>query len=195
MGIGNGVTFITEGTRVAELCIALARRGSRIGFTYEEDVNTADRIIKESEVAGSEAVACPVKNLSPGDLSAAIVETAERFGGLDTLIYASGFQRPHADGELILDLDEEDWDDAINSGPKGFFLSCKYALPYLISSQSAGIIALDATPEGSNIATHSASRALRAAAEYLGDESSQYGISVTCLKIADDDWMMRVACG
>jgi 3-oxoacyl-[acyl-carrier protein] reductase len=191
MGSEGRVAFITEGTgpRCRELCLELAKRGFMIGFAHDDSDEVSDRLCREIESAGSEAVSRRVEKFAAGDLSAAVIETAEKFGGIDVLIHPCMLQPPLDEGGLVLDLDEEDWDDAMNRGARGFFLSCKYALPYLINRPRAGILALSAIPRaplGASLAVYAANCALRASVEHMSRETTLFGISITYREIRDE---------
>jgi NAD(P)-dependent dehydrogenase (short-subunit alcohol dehydrogenase family) len=83
-------------------------------------------------------------------------------------------------GGMLLDLDGEDWDSAMNRGAKGFFLVCKFALPYLICREGSRIVAIDPSDSGSKepgLLEGVSKRALLAALEHISKELSNYGIS------------------
>ncbi|MDR3254354.1 MAG: SDR family oxidoreductase [Synergistaceae bacterium] len=195
--------FVTNGTdeNCAKLCCALAVRGFSVAFTHEADADAASDLASRIESAGVAALPFVVKNFgavrSEGlrlaeELSVAVVETAERFGGIDALFY---FAPPaSASAAMLLDLDDEDWDVAMDRGAKGFFLSCKYALPYLISREGSSVTALDARGadedgEKPGLADLASREALRVVVEDIADELSAYGISTVYKKISGYGWI------
>ncbi len=186
------VAFVTEGTdpRCVEICTALARAGYAVAFTYSGDARAAEDLKGAIEALGVRALAHEVKRFDASDLSNAVIGTAETLGGADLLVYFGGMPEDYeTEGSLTLDLDEADWDEAMNRGVRGFFLCCKYILPYLISRPGARIIAVDTKPHDGgacNLAEFVASRALHAAVERISTEMSFYGVSVACKKISDD---------
>lgn len=177
--------LIVEGgnSRCRELCLACAEQGFDIGFTYSGDREDADALVREIAALGAEASAFEVSRFAASELAEAVVQTAERLGGIDVLVYCNVREQGYeTEGKLVLDLDEEDWDVAFARGAKGFFLVCKYALPYLIGRPGARIVAVDSNPPGCGdcaLSEYVASRALHAAAEHIATEVSYYGVSAT----------------
>ena len=189
---GEKIAFVTEGTasRCREICVALARAGYAVAFTYSGDARTAEDLKAAIEAEGVRALAHEVKKFDASELSNAVIGTAEELGGADLLVYFGDMPEDYeTEGELTLDLDETDWDEAMDRGVRGFFLCCKFILPYLISRPGARIVAVDTKPHdcgACNLAKFVASRALHAAVERISTEMSFYGVSVACKKISDD---------
>jgi hypothetical protein len=77
---------------------------------------------------------------------------------------------------------------------RGFFLCCKYALPYLVGKHGARVVAVDTKPldrGACNLAEFAASHALQATALRMSDETSLYGVSLAYRKISDD-WLAEL---
>ncbi|MDR1916074.1 MAG: SDR family NAD(P)-dependent oxidoreductase [Synergistaceae bacterium] len=190
------VAFVTDGTNEfsRKLCRILVRRGFSISFTYRGLKNEAHAALSEIESLGARAICLPVEDFSASELSAAVIETAERLGGIDALFYVYVHHAADKDEneELLLDVDDKDWDDAMNRGARGFFLSSKYSLPYLVSSGCGRVAALDIFPHhiaSLNLAEHVSSHSLRTALEYISPELSNYGVSAIYRQISGEvDW-------
>lgn len=124
-----------------------------------------------------------------GELSAAIIRTAEAFGGIDWLIHCD--IRP-ARYQMILDIDEQEWDRVVSDCLRGFFLACKCAIPYMLG-RDARILLLLPTTRGGGI--HEAIRALAGErmVALMREELSPYALPVDCLFIDQKeelrDWM------
>lgn len=179
------VAFACGGTGkdFRSLCAALAANGYAVSFTYDEEA-AAETMTAEIEAAEGDSMASRLSAYSSEELSAAIVETAERMGGIDLLLYMGELPEDYeADGKLLLDLDENDWDISLGRVARGFFLSCKFALPYLISRPGARVVAVDAYSgecRGAgerSLTSFVASSALKAAVEHLETELSHYGVA------------------
>lgn len=192
------VAFVTEGTAegCSDICRELAKKNYSVCFTYSGDAEEAESLKAAIESCGVSSMAFPVKNFDAPELSSAIVETAEKLGGADLLVYFGDMPHDYeAEGGLALDLDETDWDEAMNRGVRGFFLCCKYIVPYLIGRQGAQIVAVDTKPHDCgecSLAEFVASRALHAAVERISTEMSFYGLSASCKKISDD-WLSELS--
>ena len=183
------VAFACGGTGddFRRLCAALGKNGFDVSFTYDDE-GDAQVLSAEIEASGVRSMRSRLAAYSAEELSTAIVETAEQMGGIDLLVYMGELPEGYeTDGKLLLDLDENDWDIAMNRTARGFFLACKYALPYLIGRQGARIVAVDANPEGCeggperSLTAFAASRTLKAACEHLETELSHYGIAAAYL--------------
>jgi 3-oxoacyl-[acyl-carrier protein] reductase len=184
--------FVTCGTEeeCAKLCLELARRGFSVGFTHRPDDAGASDLASRIKSLGVPALALPVSRTGPelaAELSAAVVRTAEELGCIDMLFYLS--PAAAGGGELLLDLDEGDWDAAMDAGPRGFFLCCKYALPYLINRGGARVVVLDAGGDDPNLVEGASREAFKKVAEGVSAELSSYGVSVVWEKISGDGWI------
>ncbi|MDR1916319.1 MAG: SDR family oxidoreductase [Synergistaceae bacterium] len=182
MGIGEKSAFVTEGTHPVcrELCLELAKRGYSVGFVYSSEDGDALELESRIKSLGEGSVRRRIREFSEEELSAAVVETAEAFGGIDALFFFMP-ESPEVSGGMLLDLDGGDWDSAMDRGAKGFFLVCKFALPYLICREGSRIVAID--PSGScsqesGMLEGVSKIALHAALEHISRELSNYGISV-----------------
>lgn len=114
---------------------------------------------------------------SPEELSSAVVDTAEETGGIDELVFV---WRAGADGErLALDLEAADWDDAMERGPRAFFLACKYAVPYLVSRPGSRVtLAMPRVDAPMDAASAASRAALEETASRLSCELAPFGVSV-----------------
>jgi NAD(P)-dependent dehydrogenase (short-subunit alcohol dehydrogenase family) len=191
------VAFVTEGTaaRCSGICRALAEKKYSVSFTYSGGEAEAASLRAEIEALGVRCMAFPVEKFDAPALSNAVIGTAEALGGIDLLVYFGDMpEDSETEGALTLDLDEADWDDAMNRGVRGFFLCCKYALPYLVGKPGARVVAVDTKPHdrgACNLAEFAASRALQAAALRISDETSLYGVSLAYRKMSDD-WLAEL---
>jgi NAD(P)-dependent dehydrogenase (short-subunit alcohol dehydrogenase family) len=96
---------------------------------------------------------------------------------------------------MLLDLDFEDWDAAMSGWARSFFLSCKYALPYLLNGERARVVALDASdgePSGLDAAWRASRGAVKETAECVAAELSNYDISVVYRKVSGVGWARDV---
>jgi 3-oxoacyl-[acyl-carrier protein] reductase len=189
------IAFVTDGTNKfsRELCRLLARRGFSVSFTYGGPEEEAEIMRDELQALGAMSVCQPVRDFTAPELSAAVIDAAERLGGIDALFYVSGHHDMEEEGDkLLLDLDYAEWDGAMAAGARGFFLSCKYAMPYLVSSGCGRILALDASwrrAYAQNLVEYVSSASLRAAAKFISRELSNYGVSAVYRQISgDENW-------
>ncbi|MDR1471627.1 MAG: SDR family NAD(P)-dependent oxidoreductase [Synergistaceae bacterium] len=185
--------FVTNGTGKfsRELCRLLARRGFSVSFTYGGPEEEARAIEGELRALGAVSICLPVKDFSAPELSGAVIETAERLGGIDSLFYVFGHRDEEGeDDKMLLDLDYVEWDSVMAGGERGFFLSCKYALPYLVSSARARVWALDAFQYGAssqNLAEYVSSLSIENMVAFISRELSNYGVPALYRRISEDE--------
>jgi len=110
-------------------CIAtgLGQRGDRVALLARR----RDRLERAAEEAGPDAVAIVCDVTDPESVQAAISEAADRMGGLDGFVYATGI------GELVklADHDVDMWRRAFDTNVTGAALVTQAALPYLTESK------------------------------------------------------------
>lgn len=188
--------FVTEGASIygREICAALAKKGYAVVFTYSGEKDAAEALVGEIGTIGSSARAHPVRAFTAEELSAAAVDAAEAYEGIDLLLYLANTSSPfHADGKMLLDQDEEDWDESMHRGARGFFLLCKYTLPYLIGRNAPRILTVDAGQlecGDCSLTDYVSGKALEATSDHLRVELSHYGIPLVNKKISDSvSWM------
>lgn len=125
----------------------------------------------------------PLGDYSAQEISKSVIEAEEKFGSIDTLVYC-------ADGDgacgssMLLDIDEQEWDDLMNRRLKGFFLACKYALPYLVGREKSRIFLLlpeKPTAGACGLHVYVADAACRAAVTHMSAELAAYGVLVESL--------------
>lgn len=175
------IAFLTKGETPfgRKLCTALAHLGYSIGFTCSKE-SSCD-LQKAVESAGGSALALAVTDFDASTLSEAVVTTVEHFGRLDVLVFLT--DPPSGASNMLLDLDEGDWDSCMNRGAKGFFLLAKYALPYLIDGETSHVIVFE-PPRGGDArepnATEGASDGALAAVLFgISEELASCGIKLT----------------
>lgn len=121
-----------------------------------------------------------LKDYSAQEISEAVIGAEEKLGSIDTLIYCADGDRACA-SSMLLDIDEREWDDLMNRRLKGFFLACKYAMPYLVGRENARIfLVLPEKPAEGACGLHvwAADAACRAAVGHLSSELAAYGVLV-----------------
>lgn len=110
-------------------CIAtgLAQRGATVALLARREA----RLVQAASEAGNGAIAVRCDVTAAESCGAAIGEVADRLGGIDALVYATGI------GPLarIADLDAETWRHAFDTNVIGASLITAAALPHLRQSR------------------------------------------------------------
>lgn len=177
--------LVTGGARNLgrSICLALARRGARVAFTYrnseEEAAETAQAL---AGIVGSEAPKFRGSVADPTHAPAVIKELVGQWGGLDVLVNnASVFHT------LPFPLiDEGDWDAVMDACAKGPYLFARAALRPMMRQRSGHILNIGAFSEGRSavqLPAHfaAAKAALHGFTRALAHEVGRRGIQVNYL--------------
>lgn len=124
------------------------------------------------------------------DCQKVIDQTVATFGHLDIVINSAGIYMEKAIG----DVEEDEFDQMMNSNIKGTYFICKYALPYLRQAGGGAIVNIssDAGINGNCLCTaYCASKgAVTTFTKALALESIHYGIRANCVCPGDVDTPM-----
>jgi|GEM_PF-6716449 len=114
------------------------------------------------------------------EISLAVIEAEESLGAIDALVYDAS--SPQAgESRMLLDVDEQEWDRVMNRDLKGFFLACKFALPYLMGRENPCIVLLTeggAALRGCGPHRAAAVAGVGAFASRMAEELAIYGVRV-----------------
>lgn len=107
--------------------IRLAENGVKVAILdlKEED---AEGLRQEIAEAGGEAMALQTDVSDAKDLEASFKQVLDHWGQLDIVFANAGINGKVAP---IEDLDEEDWDQTLNTNLKSTFLTVKHAIPHM----------------------------------------------------------------
>ena len=126
---GKAVLITGASTGIgATVARAFAAQGAKVGLHYNASKDAAEALAAEIRAAGGEVYLVKADASDAAALSAAVVEVAEAFGGLDGLINnAGGMVRriPYAD------VSDKDYDEIMDLNARSILVASKAALPYL----------------------------------------------------------------
>ncbi|MGI2336573.1 MAG: 3-oxoacyl-[acyl-carrier-protein] reductase [Dehalogenimonas sp.] len=125
-GAGRGI-----GRAVA---LQLAAEGAAVVLNSLSD--SADKVAAEINLAGGTAVAVRGDVSRTDDVAALINAAVTSFGRLDILVNNAGITRDN----LLLRMNEEDWDTVLDTNLKSVYLCCRAALKPLLKSRGSGRI-------------------------------------------------------
>jgi NAD(P)-dependent dehydrogenase (short-subunit alcohol dehydrogenase family) len=125
-----GAAVVTGGSGGIGAAITemLCARGSKVAFTYRSDRSRADTVIDTAKTAGSEAQAWKLDLTDAAATAQFLAEANERFGGIHTLVYASG---PHVPMVHLSRVTPEQFREQIEQDAVAFFNLVQPALAYL----------------------------------------------------------------
>jgi NAD(P)-dependent dehydrogenase (short-subunit alcohol dehydrogenase family) len=151
MKLEGKVAIITGGARGNGLAIArcLAEEGVDIviadicenmntipyDMSTEETMNAAVASIKEM---GRKAIGIKCDVRKAADVEAMVEKAIGTFGKIDILVNNAG----NSSMVAIAEMDEETWDEIIDTQLKGTFLCCRYVLPHMIEKHSGNIVSI-----------------------------------------------------
>ena len=134
----TGVAVITGGTRGIGLAVArrLAADGYDLLLTYNRDDAAADAAKAELADSGRRVEIIAADSATADGAGAAIEVAMQRLGRLDVLVNNAGITRD----TLLMRMDDDAWDEVINTNLKGTFLTCKAAVRPMLRQRSGRIV-------------------------------------------------------
>jgi NAD(P)-dependent dehydrogenase (short-subunit alcohol dehydrogenase family) len=125
--------FITGGARRLgrAMCVAAAKAGANVAFTYLTSVDDANQTVRLIERAGAKLFAIKCDLRSERMVARAAERVTEHFGGLDVLINNAGLFETLALEEITI----EQWDNIFAANVRGPFLMSQRCIPALRQSR------------------------------------------------------------
>ena len=140
------------------------------------DLNEEDAQSTVADIGDANGEARFVRtDVSKAEDMRALMEAAEKMGGIDIIVNNAGAQRSGA----ITDFDESEWDLLMHVNPRSCFLGAKYGVPYLRERGGGSIVnvsSLAGLKGGPGMTAYSASKGAiiaftRALAEELAPDN------------------------
>ncbi|PZM96676.1 MAG: dehydrogenase [Actinobacteria bacterium] len=174
-----GAALVTGATGGIGRAIArmLAARGSAVALTYRRNATAAAELVAELPRAAAWSL-----DLSDPEATATVVaEAAQRFGGLHTVVYASG---PHVPMVYLSRVDPAAFRAQLEQDALGFFHLAHAALPHLRASRG-NIVAVTTAATRRHPVRDGLSTAPKGAVEALvrgiAAEEGRYGVRANCV--------------
>lgn len=138
MRLSGKNVLVTGGSRGIgrAICIALAKEGANIAFTYLEQNNAAKEVGRELSNFDIEVLSfkCDVRDRK--NVREMVIELEHQWNNIDVLVNNAGVNKP-TDFDQITD---EDWDEVVSVNLKGPFIVSQEMFSLLSKSDSASII-------------------------------------------------------
>ena len=187
----NKVAVVTGGSKGIGLGIAkrLVADGAKVVICSNEKESLGPAL---SEIGADPSIAFGVEAnvISSTDMNRLIVQTVERFGGVDILANVAGIQRYGT----VTDTSEETWDEVFNVNVKGVFLAAKYAVPEMAKRGCGAIIniaSVQAFASQDNVVAYTATKgAIVAMTRAMALDHAKAGIRVNVICPASIDTPM-----
>ena len=129
----NGCVLIVGGSGgIGSLCAKqFADEGAKVAITYFKNEKA------ENDVASginSDVEVYQLDNKDPVSVQSAMDDIAKKYGGINTIVNAAGFDIPQ---KFITDIDIDLWKSVMDADINGFFNLIKSGLPYLRESKGS----------------------------------------------------------
>jgi NAD(P)-dependent dehydrogenase (short-subunit alcohol dehydrogenase family) len=175
--------LVTGGSRGLglELCLAFARAGAKVAFTYSKDDGDAADARARIAQAGTEPAVFKGSAADGAHVRSTVDGLVARWGGIDVLVNNAAVNQILP----IALLEEEDWDAVMDVNAKGAYLFSRAALRHMIQARRGRILNVGAFSSERIIEApvhFAASKsALRGLTEALAREVGRYSITVNLL--------------
>ena len=194
-GIEGKTAVVTGGSRGVgrEIALSLAREGTNVVLTYQDNKEKAKKVVERINKIGSRAVDLQLDLLDGNAVSKLIGKSSKHFGDIDILINNAATWPT----SYIKDMSLREWKETIQINLDSVFLTCQAFVQHCLSKKKKGKI-LNITSQaafyGSTTghAHYAASKAgMIAFSISLAREHAKDGINVNnlALGIVDTDMM------
>lgn len=180
--------LVTGGSRNLgrAICVACAREGARVAFTFHEAAAAAEETRRLVAEAGAPGAAEPLvlqgSVTDAAHAEAAVAAVVAAWGGLDVLVNNAGITQVLP----IALVEEADWDRVMDVNVKGAYLMTRAALRPMIRQQAGRILNVGAFGQGRVLPApvhYAASKgALAGFTEALAHNVARYRILVNLLE-------------
>ena len=140
MKLGGKIALVTGGTRGIgrAIVLELASGGADVAFTYRSSANLVESLVSEVNALGRRALAIEADATSMKSAVEVIEKTVAEFKRLDILVNNAGITKDN----LLLRMNEEDWDSVIETNLKSVFNYTKAAARTMMGQRFGKIINL-----------------------------------------------------
>ena len=137
MDLKGKVAIVTGSSKGigASIAIELAKLGANLVINYKSDKEGAQNTLNVIEAAGGVGCIIPADVSNYQQVESMIKKTVDTYGKIDILINNAGVSKTG----LLIDMDENAWDEIINVNLKGVYNCTHNALKYMLP-QKKGII-------------------------------------------------------
>ena len=129
----NGCVLIVGGSGgIGSLCAKqFADEGAKVAITYFKNEKAANDV---ASGINSDVEVYQLDNKDPVSVQSAMDDIAKKYGGINTVVNAAGFDIPQ---KFITDIDIDLWKSVMDADINGFFNLIKSGLPYLRESKGS----------------------------------------------------------
>lgn len=159
-----------------------AREGANLVLNYYNHNEQKMNAWKEELESNNIKVVIEKGDISKSEIAESLIKLAiKTFGRIDILLNVAGISNP----KLLVDMTIEDWQRMIDVNLTASFLTCKYAVPYMIKQNYGRIINLSSQIAQKGSVEHCHYSAAKAGligfTKSLAREVGKYNITVNCI--------------
>lgn len=138
MILENKTAIVTGGSRGIgrSICLALAKEGANVVTCYAHGAEGAEETIRKCEEFGVKGMAIRADVADSDNVADMIAKVKEEFGSIDILVNNAGITRDN----LILKMNEDDFNQVIDTNLKGAFLCIKNVSRIMLKQRAGKII-------------------------------------------------------
>lgn len=138
MTLENKTAIVTGGSRGIgrAICVALAKEGANVVTCYAHGAEGANETVRLCEEYGVKAMAVQADVADNEDVLAFVTRVKEEYGSVDILVNNAGITRDN----LLLRMNEDDFDEVINTNLRGAFLCMKHVSKIMLKQRSGHVI-------------------------------------------------------
>ncbi len=132
------VALVTGASRGIGRAIALrfAAEGAKVAINYAGNQKAAEEVQKQIVDAGGEAIIVQADIASAEAVEAMLKKVVDTYGQVDILVNNAGITRD----TLFIRMNQEDWEDVLNTNLSGVFNCTKYASKMMMKKRFGRII-------------------------------------------------------
>jgi 3-oxoacyl-[acyl-carrier protein] reductase len=192
MDLKGKKALVTGGSRGIGKATALllARKGTDVAINYVSNDQAAKEVSGQIEALGRRTLVLQGDVGDPRQVEAVFANIRERWGGLDVLVNNAGGR---CDGPL-LEVDDADWQRALDVHLLGTVRCCRLALPAMIENGEGVVVNISSTAGLRGVRNIAAYGTVKAAVPHLtrclAMEVSDHNVRVNCVApgITDTDF-------
>jgi len=151
MKLEGKVAIVTGGARGNGFAAArlMAEEGADIVIadicenmeTIPYDMSTEESMkeaVKEIKAMGRKAIGIKCDVRKAADVEAMVDKVIETLGKVDILVNNAG----NSSMVAVAEMDEQTWDEVLDTHLKGMYLCCRYVLPHMIERHSGNVVSI-----------------------------------------------------
>lgn len=130
--------LVTGGSRGIgrEIALGLATRGCNVAITYISSEEVAQKVVDELTELGVKAVAVKADTGNQEQVETMVKQVEESLGRIGILVNNAGITRDN----LLIRMNEDDWDQVMQTNLKGAFLTTKAVVRGMMKNRYGKII-------------------------------------------------------